>query len=355
MSMSSKNPLSVFFGLFVQHQRKYEKSGITIEELCEKRSLGISVSLYKMIESGNAAFNTNKLFDLIRVFDTANLRFDRLSKYFCALSYVESLMNEQSAQDAFAQLAAHDEEFNRLYIQLEAYFEEDVSKKTKDDLEDIIVKEIRAFLSSMVYPSEGGDKFESLLVQEIKKVPSLTAELHMDFITAFSKLSPQHYGHIAEQWERDNASNFCRVDGFFLKPDLIIDKNNFERYDYPYLDKATFEAVNYIFVSSKKKKVLWTDFIDELNKSRKTEIEETGKNKIQIKTLADSAALMELLRHPDNPSITLEAFWVFTTLKGNKIGFVGVRGGNMNQVYNLSYDEAIKRDEKFRKIWQDIE
>jgi hypothetical protein len=362
MKENIKNPLNALFGAFLQNERKKDTSS-SINDIGEK--LKMSLSLYKMVESGNAAFNVNKIFNLIHTFPDANLSFDRLSKYFVAQSIADLLINKGGTpRDVINKLSENDEEFRHFFLNIEDYvLYNGESKEIKDDLQEKAIKEINEFLSNSVYPIKDDDKYEANMAHKLSKIPSLSIEILLDFIDSFGTIIPQHFGNIASEWEDKNRSNFKSIDGFYVNPGLIIDKNNLSIYPYSYLRENSFTKIKYIFLSEDEPSILGSKFKTILNQCRSekkiAKISDNDYKKVHIKSISSKSnhqklMIKELLRDPIQTGGELQAFWVFTTVKGNKVGFVGVRENDTNKVYNLAYKETIDRDNLFKKLWESI-
>ncbi len=367
--METKNPLGVFFGSFLQSERKRKKAGIAIHDLAEQ--LGISSSLYKMIESGNAPFNIARLFDLIKVFDETNLEFDRLSKYFVGLNYIDFVMkksdNPKLAKEALASLADNDEEFKVFFHKTEKYFDIiEGSKDQKEFIQDTVINEVSRFLSLRNYTEIISTNYTDELAKQIHAMPTLNIEIVQDVIHSFGKIYPQHFGHIAQEWEDQNCNNFKSVEGFYTNPKFIVSKKNLSAYNYPYLSKDGFTDLRFLFITDEKTNIhLQDEFKRILNEARtgnKKIPESDIKKKVHFKTLKRKDKRLadikkDLLRDPNQEgNMEMQALWIFTTTKGNKIGFIGSEdsSGDFNKVYNLSYDETYKRSSALNQIWESI-
>jgi len=356
-----KNPLNVILGAFIQDERR-KISNLSIEEICQKSMLGMSVSLYKMTEAGATSFNINRIPNLIRVFKDSDLVFDRLAKFIAGQNIIDNLMSNQDfpAQNAVAELADIDNEFKYLYEKIQRYFDlEEGTREFKDFIQSTAVNEVRLFLQNDKYPIRDSEMFEGTLVKEINKLPSLSLEILLGIVNSFAKISPQHFGHIAAEWERENKKIFTSVDGFYLNTKFIISPKNLGIYKYPYLDMEDFIKVRFIFHSpSRDKKKLLGDFKELLNANRDPLPiinDPVFEEKVQFETVSNiSNDLKTLLTVPGETINTLQAFWVFTTKSGNKIAFVGVSGDDVNMVYNLTYEDALVRSALFEKIWNSI-
>jgi hypothetical protein len=264
-------------------------------------------------------------------------------------------------QDAFVILGDVDEEFKELYARFEKllpYIDNQTS--LKEAITDEVLNEIGDFLSSQTYPAKTTEMFEGELVKKVKSVPSLSVEILLTFINSFGKLLPQHFGHIAAEWEEENSKYFVSVQGFYMKPEYIIDKENLSVYHYPFLEMRGFKKLDFIFLKDGKDagKALEDEFINLLNKGRENTNLKPFKDakKIEIHTVNKlSEPLKKLISHPINTGEYLHAFWVFTTSSGSKIAFVGInQKGEVNIVYNLPYSVAIERSNQFDRIWETL-
>lgn len=318
----------------------------------------MSSSLYKMAEAGLTSINVNRLPDLMRVFKSSDLLFDRLAKYSAGQSYIDHLMisYKQTPKDSFAELADVDSEFKHLYEKSLVYFDyEEGSIGQKKYVHDELVSEVRLFLQNNKYPIKEEEKFHGVIIKEIMTVPSLNLDILLNIVTSFAKMMPQHYGTIAADWEFENRKLFTSVDGFFNNKKYIIDKKNLSIYTYEFLKNDDFSSVNFIFFSTEGSDKLKNEFVSGLSNSRNNELAVEEKNKINFKSISKKRnETAGLLMHPKDSRIQLDAFWVFTTKNGNKIGFVGVSGEDINTVYNLTYHETLDRVEIFNKLWQNI-
>jgi len=367
MDQNLKNPLNVIFGSLIQNERK-RMPNETIESLCEKGHLGISPSLYKMIEAGHASFNINKIKEIIKTFYQSGFRFNRLIKYISAQNLVDSFMYNlnESQKTALSNLAEMDEEFKALYSRIEKYFDlEDGSKAQKEFMQDIAVMEVKNFLQNDIYPIDSEIKIELDLVNQVKKVPSLNIELLVGFLDSFAKINPQHFGHIAADWEEKNSPKFKSVVGIYSSPKFIVDENNLGTYTYNYLTGKGFNNIRYIFISDKNPKILEQEFEEILNRCRRqNKLAEIPSNVLKKKVIFKTTknhqqSFNDLLRDPNDSESILQAFWMFTTKKGYKVAFIGVSKkdknvNDVNIVYNLSYEESQKRGQLFDKIWNQL-
>ncbi len=358
MSKKSKNPLNVIFGVFLQEERK-NLSNLSIEEICATGMLGISISLYKMMESGYVALNSSRIPDFIRVFERSNLIFDRLAKYIAGQSYIEHLMitHENSPKEAFAELADVDYEFKYFYDKCLPYFrKDDGAIEQKRFIQKELVGELKLFLQNPKYPIASEEMFKGILADKINTVPSLSVEILLNIIDSFAKILPQHFGNIAKDWESENRQIFKSLDGYYFHEKYIVSKDNLDIYKYPFLEYDNFKEVRFIFNSNEKKESLKSEFIKLLSDNR-SPLTENVIDKIKFETIKKPQSKFERLLIAPNAkdsNIYLHAFWVFTTVSGNKIGFVGVSGKDVNTVYNLTYKETLDRSEIFEGLWKGL-
>lgn len=359
MAKKIKNPLDVFFGAFLQEERKL-LSDYTIEEICQKGMLGMSSSLYKMAEAGLTSINVNRLPDLMRVFKSSDLLFDRLAKYSAGQSYIDHLMisYKQTPKDSFAELADVDSEFKHLYEKSLSYFEyEEGSLKQKKFVQESLISEIRHFLQNAKYPSEIKEKFAHSLIEKIRKVPTLSIEILINFIDSYSQIAPLHFGDIAAEWEKKNSNSFVENVGFYKDPNLILDKANLRKFNYDYLARKDFKSLKFIFDTDKTQQELEDTFKKNLtevrNEAKLEPLDSQAFSKIELKPLEKNKKnkVHELVIDPHNAKNDLQAFWIFTNKEGNQIGFVGISKDFVSIGYNLSYSETERRYTLFKQIW----
>lgn len=348
----------MIFGSYIQEERR-KLSGLSIEDICQKGMLSMSVSLYKITEAGNTSFNITRIPDLIRVFKNSDLLFDRLTKFISGQNIADNSMSNQnmSAQDAIASLADIDNEFKAFYERIIPYFKFDEgSKKQKEFIQSVAHQEIRYFLQNNKYPMTSSETFDSDLVIKIKKVPSLSINLLLDFVGSFAQIIPLHFDKIAAGWETKNYKEFVTADGLYLNPELIVKKENLMKFNYDYLDQSNFTALRFLFKTNENVDKLKEKFIQNLNKCRKEkklgELDKSYFSRIHFKSLSaeKEREAIKLLIDPLISKNSLQAFWVFGT-KTVKIGFVGVSENDVNIGYNLSYEDSVKRSEIFDSIF----
>jgi len=356
MAAKQKSPLNILFGAYLQEQRKRFPRRDTIEDICTKGQLGISTSLYKMIESGHASLAIHRAPDLIRVFEHTPITFDRLLKFIAGQNLVEYLINnvELSPVQAVAQLAASDDEFRYLYNRILDFFDYDEgSQSQKEFIQKRGIQEINCFLENSKYPPNAEDRLQKNLIEKIKAIPSLNVEIVQNIIDSMVSIMPQHFGHIASEWEIKNANNFSKVQGFYLSSAFIVSEDNLRKYSYPYLDNKE-TTIEFMFHGSEDSFQLQEKFQTILTECRKkAQLSLPNFDNVKFKTLNRlQSEFKVLLEDPLDPSVLLQAFWVFTTKSNEKIGFVGVYNKDVNVVYNLSYEESISRSEMFEQLWQ---
>lgn len=363
MAQKPKSLLNIMFGAFLQEERK-RLVNFSLEEICEKGMLSMSVSLYKMTEAGLVSFNINRIPNLIEVFKDSDLRFERLTKYVACQNIVDYYITSQNKapKEAFGELADIDTEFKHLFEKVRIYYSlEGKTKLQKDFIHKKAIPEIRHFLQLPQYPSDPQQSFESGLIQKVKQVPSLSIELLLDFIGSFTSIIPLHFDKIASEWESKHSydKDFRQVDGYYTDPDLIVSETNLKTFNYDYLSQDNI-LIRYVFDTNENIDDLKAKFKRNLNKCRKDKklpmFENEVFDKIKFFKLPNEKKSIaeQLLIDPLSTNKSLQAFWVFTTVRGNKIGFVGINENYVNIGYNLSYAETIERSGKFNTLIDNV-
>lgn len=116
----ASNPLQKFFGVYLRIRRK--TVGITVDYMA--RSLGVSPTYYRLIESGRAVIGLGLVSDLICVFVPRKIYMDfsSLATLLAGIAILEkSLLDETDSEDPFRALVDYTD-FKELLSETRPYF-----------------------------------------------------------------------------------------------------------------------------------------------------------------------------------------------------------------------------------------
>lgn len=347
MGGKKKNPLSQLFGEFLRHERN--RLSLTGQEIANRLELG--ASFYRMIESGNANMNPNRLPFIIRAFEDSEISFERLNKLLIGIQFIEYYNDEEkgrTTEDGLIYLESLDKDFHTLL---------------KKEPENLHHRDIEAFLKDKHYAPAESAEFRTGILNEILTTKTLYIELLLNMTVSLKKHPPMHIEGIASSWEEENKHLFTSLVGVYKDHKIIISKKNFQHFTFPYLLNEKFETLRFIFLDSKRTefKELEDHFFDTLNEVRKEKqlplLTERQKDKISFRcTKVNPESLTDKLFEPEDfeNSSPLSAFWSFSTAIGGNIAFTGVRKKSVDFIINLTLEQTIKRNKIFEELWSEL-
>ncbi len=365
--VKNKNPFNILIGLLLKYYRVQKR--VTSKDMAIMLNSGHS--LYRLMESGASPLHPSKIYLLIEIFDDLfedeqNIEFENLSKFLIGGQYIDALVNRKKRnsrsltyQEALQEFLGNSgDDFNKLFNNVQGLF--DLKTKEKD-LNHLIDEkaplELFDFLSLNNYEKNKTLQFGDKIIERIGNSYSLHIDMLLSMIKEFSTHPPMHISGIADKWEKNNHHNFEELRGFYLKEEIIINKNNFKLFDYDYLFDDNFKKLRMVFVSEKSSPELKDSFVQKLNASRNKKLTKREIDKINIKSIKSiNENLKNLVADSDNSNPNnLMTFWVFSMSNGNQNGFIGFKNTiEKDYIKNLKYAESIRRLEIFDKEWDNI-
>lgn len=316
----------------------------------------------RMIEAGRSPLHISRVFNLVNTFQEANesIEFQMAMKYLGAIQFLEGGKEKgKSWKPLLSKLEEIDHDFEKLFGVIKDFLDK-ADRETDDDPDDATIDELAKFLSTQNYGSGDTKKFNDDLIADVLDMPSLTLEVTLDLFATMKKHPPHHIGDTASEWEARNKNNFAELRGVYGQSKFIVSKENLEQFPHKYIGSHKFDSLKYIFLDGCEGDQVKRDFISLLRDiwqhyPDQNPLTADVEKKISIKCIDPKKyedILNELLKRKKIPYY---AFWVFTTNRGNQIGFLGVSENDLNSVVNLTLRESSSKAELFNHIWEQIQ
>ncbi len=351
----TKNLFNEIIGSFLKQERS--KIQESTKFFC--KSLDVGHSLYRMIEAGNACVLPNKVFDVIRVLKDVKISIEKLSKFLIGAQLIDkSMQGGLDSIDALIDLRKYNDlDFNEIISSILEIENLKDSGDKKVFIETIGVDELKIFLNDGYEQDNKENPTVSMAISNLDTTPSLSYEMIDSLIKWSKRHPPTHISGIAENWESDNAQYFSELHSVYLDEDIVISKENLERFDFSYLEMKSFRFCKMLFVSDNSAENLTDRFCAILDKCRlgkgDNKLTPQEKKKIIIRTIKKQDKNVKRLFLGEGSFINreLQACWVFTTVNDYHIGFTGCEKKHQELVINLSVGESYKRYQELSKLF----
>ncbi len=318
-------------------------------------------SFMRMIEAGRSPLHISRAFNLVTTFNDADIPIDfpMTMKFLGAVQFLEG-GKEDGKKDGVGwtpfikKLSEIDADFEKFFDKIGTFLD-GVDEKEVDDPDESVLHELAVFLSTPDYSRKNTERFNTKLISDIMETASLTLELTLDIFATMKKHPPLHIGETAIEWEMENKDNFSDLKAVYGKKEWILNKGNLERFPHFYIRSSNFMSMEYIFMDGGDSDEVRAEFIkmvsDSWVKNLKVDpMSEAEKKKVNVRCINRKdiePAISDLLKRKNN---RYEAFWVFTTIRGNQIGFLGLQGDNLEHIINLSFADSSSKAEQFSGI-----
>lgn len=246
-----KNLLSVAFGNYLSKERA---ALVNSKSKDIAPDIGISDSLYRMIESGSARIHPKYILDFIRVFNGSNIQFDAFAELILLIQFLDSYTETYSKyHSALKELKEKATKYNKLLESVEYLLIEVQKSKPKNiqDLENNVSENIKSFLSlGNLYNKTQVEIQESYPSNFFKNIPTHQMEI-FEKIKQYVLLQPKSYTAITSwDWEKNNMPLFTNCIILDKQPDIITGLKNLTNYRYEYLWQSGFHKTSILFIGN---------------------------------------------------------------------------------------------------------
>jgi hypothetical protein len=362
------------FGTFLRKERKR----LLVDSKDAATALQLTETYYRLVEAGRATFNQSlalRLADYLHDraasagVEPLNVHFKRLAIFLVGAHLVGAEMvavgGAGSDQVAMDRLAERDSDFELFHSRTRRYYDLREGPLRHAFLEDVAAPEVATFLASVAYAdaTDGAKLVEQVLSSKtLLALPSASLEMVIGLTANLAGRPFMHTREIAPKWEESHARLFVRVSGVYETPNLILDEANLASFHYPYLSARGFKEVRFLFLEPGNAAKTKTAFIRGLERGRVgagVPLSPLDHRKVSVihATEADLARHGEGLRalRTAAPSgvdqLEFQAYWSFETGIQLPIGFVGIRTGAAENIWNLSLAESFQRQRAYDLIW----
>lgn len=376
------------FGTFL----RVERNRLRLDSKDVAHDLHLTDTYYRLVESGRASLNQNLVFQLLALLAEKNMAagedvplftFERLALFLVGSQWISAEMKRIERFDAanadrlaLEELARRSRDFEQFHRQVKNYFSHGEGTETQRNfLEREGAFRVREFLERSDYaiPTRDASVERVMPAAALLELPTLNVEMVRRFLTDLSGRPFVHTPKLASAWEERTAPLIRAVDGVFRDPDLIVHSDNLADFQYSFLLTQEFTRLRFIFLPSSRPRPTEHKFMRLLNKARKAaglmQIDRPLEKKVAFRVLdkdeanANDSTIQKLFtRGPLEPgSSKYDAYWSFSVAaeirsgKHMPIGFVGRKGTNSDDIWNLSLEESERKCRQFDKWWDDLE
>lgn len=375
------NPLLRMLGTFWRLERSRLPRATTKSVAQE---LGLSDTYYRLVEAGGAALNQALSVRLMEVLAARSdalsssltmVQFQRLAVFLVGAQLVGAAMSESTGADAALRaveaLGRRDADFQLFHTRTLEYYSQRTDQAKQRFLEEEAAPEVKRFLSMSVYaesPSDAQIIERVLPARSLLELPTTNVEMLLRMLADLTDRPFVHAPRVGAKWEDRHARLFRNVRGVYAKSSMIVGQKNLDLFHYPYLSAKDFRSIRFLFLETGNSRNSKTDFINRLNKARKTfdtrldPLTSEEKDKIDFKHLPKDAPneIVDRLRNLRSVPIAFgesdeyQAYWSFETSLNLPISFVGRELGQTTDVLNLTLAAAIRKQDEFDHIWSEL-
>ncbi len=364
-SKTFKNPLVQALGIVLHQMRN--SIGLNSDEVAAK--IGLGGSSYRMIEAGSAILHPGRSLNIIQVYD--KIEFEPLCRLLVAVQVMET--GTESVDDfknATILLGDTDPQLQVIFDALMPVWKM-VGKEDANKISQYIDKtEIPNLIADFLTTNKhfGVERERRLDVQLnslIEDTPSIYLDFILDTLRSLKKHRLHYFPEESRSWENDNKHNFTNLYAVIKDAGSLLDKHNFESFDYNYLWQPQFETLQYIFLDEKydseTAKKLFRDNLHSALKDKHVRYQvelkafDEAMEKVSFKSgKAKKKELLNLVKQKtdDEP---LDLLWIFTLKNGNKVGFIS--SSEPQKIFygtTLNYRETNEKLDSFKQIWGEL-
>ena len=362
-SKTFKNPLVQTLGIVLHKMRN--RMGIASDEVAAK--IGLGGSSYRMIEAGSAILHPGRSLNVIKVFD--KIEFEPLCRLLVAIQVTETgTQTVEDFKNATILLGDTDAQLQKIFEAMMPIWKLVDVEDANFIAQQIEASEIPTLLADFLTSNQyfGLDKERKLdrqLNALIEETPSIYLDFILDTLRSLKKHRLHYFPEESRVWEHENRQNFTNLYAVIKDGQGILNKDNFNSFDYNYLWQTQFESVKYIFLEDsfdpKTAKKLFSKHLKASlqDKHIKYQVElqefDGAMDKVHFKNgKAQSERLLEIMQ-PREGEPAVEVLWIFTLKNGNKVGFISnAQSDTIFYGTTLNYLEANQKLEAFKDIWE---
>lgn len=367
-SKSFKNPLVQALGLVFHRMRA--SLGLSSDEVAAK--IGLGGSSYRMIEAGSTTVHPGRSLNIIKIFD--NIEYDPLSRLLVAIQVMETgTQTIEDFKNATILIGEIDPQLQLLFDSLMPVWEvveKEGSQGASKFLESSALLEmLKDYLTTNRYFGvEKEKRLDFQLNSLLEDTPSIYLDFILDTLKSLQKHRLHYFPEESRTWESENKHNFTNLYAIIKNAKGLLNKKNFESFDYNYLWQPQFQEVQYIFLDEQMEMSVGELFdafkanlkgaLQEKHIKYQVELEQFDQvmEKVSFKDgWPQAPALFDLMKQQQE-GIPVDVLWVFTLKNGNKVGFISNSDSDM--IFygtTLSYKETSIKLSAFQQIWKQLD
>lgn len=365
-SKTFKNPLVQALGMVLHQMRN--ALGMSSDEVAAK--LGLGGSSYRMIEAGSAILHPGRSLNIIKVFD--KIEYDPLCRLLVAVQVMETgTQTVEDFKNATILIGEIDPQLHQIFDTLMPVWEvvqsEDANAAAKFISNSILVDLLSDYLTiNKYFGLEKERRLDFQLNALIEDTPSIYLDFILDTLRSLKKHRLHYFPEESRTWESENKHNFTSLYAVIKDAEGLVNKQNFESFDYNYLWQSQFEKLQYIFLDDTADiaaieqtfKSNLREALQDKHIKYQVELEqfEGAMEKVSFKNgIPKETELLRLMKNNES-EVPVDVLWIFTLKNGNKVGFISNQ--NSHQVFygtTLSYKETAERLESFQQLWSLLE
>lgn len=371
-----KNLLSVALGIYLSKERAGLPNSKSKEVAAD---IGISDSLYRMIETGSARIHPKYILDFMRVFYGSKIQFDAFAELIFLIQFLDSSTESYSEyHKALIELKGNAAKYNNLLESVEYLLIEVQKSKPKNtqDLENNITENIKAFLSlGNLYNKTQVEIQKSYPSNFFKNIPTHQMEI-FEKIKEYVLQQPKSYTAITSwNWEKNNIKLFKNCIILDNQPEIITGLKNLTKYRYEYLWQPNFDKTCILFISDETSTKYKDLFKKNLKKALETLSKENSEkgddakeklknfdeiidNKVEIKCISteeDKLLAAKIFKATfDDP---YNAAWVFSLENFFNVGVRAIVEGDDARLAKgdyLTFDDTLTILKELTDLWNKI-
>jgi hypothetical protein len=371
-----KNLLSVALGNYLIKERA---ALINSKSKDVAAAIGISDSLYRMIEAGSARIHPKYILDFIKVFNASSIQFNAFAEIIFLIQFLDSFTdNANKYSGALNNLLTKTNKYIKILEPLEQLSLELQKSKPKnvEVLQAVIVEELKSFLSlGDLHSKTQSEIQESYPDTFFKDIPTNQVGI-FEKIKEFVLTQPRTYSSATSwDWEKNNKTFFKNCFILDKQPEIITGLKNLSNYRYEYLWEANFEKTCILFISNETpekhkdvfKKNLKKSFD---NRSKQNDVEgQRAKErlitfdkiideKIEMKCISaesDKIEANKILKATE--SNNYNAAWVFSLSNFLNVGVRAILEGDearLTQGDYLTFEETYTILKELEELWKRV-